>query len=83
MICDRCKQREAVYQFAYGNQPAGARTWHLCETCLRKCAPGFPAVGQLQQKMKVVSSDEASCGWISFSPDEMRQEDGRDRDPSA
>lgn len=83
MLCDRCKQREATCQFAYGNQLPDARTWHWCETCLQQLAPGFPTVGQLQQKSGAVSSGETSCGWVSFSPEELRQNNERDRDPSA
>jgi hypothetical protein len=83
MLCDRCKQREATCQLAYGKQPPGAGTWHLCDTCRQQFAPGFPTVEQIQQKIGPVSPGEPSCGWVSFSPDELRQKDERDRDPSA
>ena len=74
MLCDRCKEREAVCEFAYGNQPRGARTWNLCETCLQQFAPGFPSQKQFEEKIgaKTLAPGEVSCGWVSFSPDEPR-----------
>src|SRR6267154_2792245 len=50
MVCDECKEREAVCEFAYGNQPAGARKWNLCDSCLREFAPGFPSQKQIEEK---------------------------------
>ncbi len=75
MVCDKCKEREAVCEFAYGNQPRSSRTWNLCETCLQQFAPGFPAHKQIDAKNgseEPLKAGESSCGWVSFSPDEMR-----------
>ena len=88
MICERCKKQEATCEFRYGNQPEHARTWHLCQSCLQHFAPGFPTVEQIQNKSKEtgrvtgdLARDGFSCGWASFSPEELKQND--DRDPSA
>jgi hypothetical protein len=77
MICDKCKEREAVCEFAYGNQPAGARTWHLCDSCVQQFVPGFPSRKQIEEKSgadKPLAPGESSCSWISFSPDELRRQ---------
>jgi hypothetical protein len=75
MRCDRCKEREAVCEFAYGNQPRGARKWNLCDACLRQFAPGFPLQKQSEEKIdaKGLAPGEVSCGWVSFSADELRR----------
>jgi protein-arginine kinase activator protein McsA len=76
MVCDKCKEREAVCEFAYGNQPAGARKWNLCEACLQQFVPGLPSPKQIEDKIgakKPLAPGEASCGWVSFSPDERRR----------
>jgi len=76
MVCDKCKEREAVCEFAYGNQPAGARRWNLCQACLENFAPGLPSQEQFKEKSVAkipLTPGEASCGWVSFSPDELRR----------
>src|SRR5947209_20069487 len=78
MVCDRCKEREAVCNFAYGGQPRGARTWNLCEVCLQDLAPGFPSPKQFDEKLstkKSLARGETSCNWVSFSPEELRGKD--------
>ena len=70
MICDKCKEREAVCEFAYGNQPAGARKWHLCDSCLQQFAPGFPSQKQIEEKTGT-EKPLAPGGWVSFSSDEL------------
>jgi hypothetical protein len=90
MICERCKKQEATCEFRHGNQPPHARTWHLCQSCLQHFAPGFPTAGQIQQKSKEtgrvtgdLERDGFSCGWASFSPEELIQNDDKNKDPSA
>jgi hypothetical protein len=81
MLCDRCKEREATCEFAYGNQPRHARTWHLCDTCFQQFAPGFPTASQIRRKMGPVEPDQTSCGWVSFTPDEIRPKDDENEHP--
>ena len=90
MICERCKKQEATCEFRYGNQPTHARTWHLCENCLQHFTPGFPTIEQIQQKSKDtgkrtgdLARDGFSCGWVSFSAEELKKNDDTDRDASA
>jgi len=73
MVCDKCKEREAVCEFAHGNRPA-AGTWHLCELCLQQFAPGFPSLKHLEEKSaskKPPARGESSCGWISLPPGQL------------
>jgi hypothetical protein len=90
MVCERCKKEEATCEFTYGNQPPHARTWRLCHSCLHHFAPGIPTPEQVMEKSKAtgratgdLARDGFSCGWASFSPEELRHLEDRDRDPSA
>ena len=83
MLCEQCKKNEAVCEFRYGNQPPHARTWHLCNSCLQHFAPSFPSSEQIQQKGKAgdLERDGFSCGWVSFSPEELKKNENSDKEP--
>jgi len=66
MLCDRCKHKEATFEFTWADQPPGARIWHLCDSCLQHLAPGTPNSNELQQK--AIDAGGTYCGWTSYSP---------------
>jgi hypothetical protein len=47
----------------------------MCEVCFQHFAPGFPTASQIQRKIGPVEHDQTLCGWVSFSPDEIRPND--------
>ena len=56
MICDKCKEREVVCEFANGNESAGAREWPLCDSCLQQFVPGgFPSQKRSRRRSELRS----------------------------